>query len=171
MEIRRAVATEAGPLATLWLRSREAAVPSIPPTVHTDEEVHRWFEDRVLPSSDVWVADRQGHVVALLVLDDEEVDQLYVDPTATGEGIGGALLALAMSLRPAGLRLWTFQSNRGARRFYEAHGFVATTSTAGDNEEQAPDIRYEWHPTAARGPGACPRSTGEGLDPLAADRT
>jgi len=149
MEIRRAVATEAAPLATLWLRSREASAPSIPPTVHTDEEVHRWFEDEVLPSAEVWVADRRGHVVGLMVLDEAGIDQLYVDPTATGQGIGGALLALAMRVRPAGLRLWTFQSNRGARRFYEAHGFVATTSTAGDNEEQAPDVCYEWRPSAA----------------------
>jgi hypothetical protein len=51
-----------------------------------------------------------------------------------------------MRLRPTGLSLWTFQSNLGARRFYEAHGFVAQGGTTGDNEEQAPDIHYQWRP-------------------------
>jgi putative acetyltransferase len=74
----------------------------------------------------------------------EEIDQLYVDPNSTGRGIGGTLLEHAKSLHPIGLKLWTFQSNLGARRFYEAHGFVAIASTTGENEEQAPDVCYEW---------------------------
>jgi hypothetical protein len=56
------------------------------------------------------------------------------------------LVAVAKRERPLGLRLWTFQANAGARRFYERHGFGATEFTAGDNEEGAPDIRYEWRP-------------------------
>jgi hypothetical protein len=49
-----------------------------------------------------------------------------------------------MRLRPTGLKLWTFQSNLDARRFYEAHGFIATAMTTGNNEERAPDVCYEW---------------------------
>lgn len=105
----------------------------------------------MVPSYEVWVADRQGEVVALMVLDDEWINQLYVDPASTGKGIGGTLLARAMRQRPTGLRLWTFQSNLGARRFYEAHGFVATVSTTGDNEERAPDVCYEWRPSGSPG--------------------
>jgi GNAT superfamily N-acetyltransferase len=144
MEIRKAAQGEAGPLAALWLRSRTASFPSIPPTVHTDEEVHQWFEEVVLPTCEVWVADSSGEAMALMVLDQEWIDQLYVDPTATGNGIGGALVEHAKALRPTGLKLWTFQSNLGARSFYEAHGFVVAAMTAGNNEEKAPDVRYEW---------------------------
>jgi glyoxylase I family protein len=36
----------------------------------------------------------------------------------TGHGIGSRLLAVAKRARPRGLRLWTFASNTGARRFY-----------------------------------------------------
>jgi GNAT superfamily N-acetyltransferase len=144
VEIRKADPGEAGSLAALWLRSRMASVPSIPPTVHTDEEVDRWFEEVVLPTCEVWVADISGEPTALMVLDHEWIDQLYVDPAATGRGIGGALLEHAMRLRPTGLKLWTFQTNLDARRFYEAHGFVATAMTTGTNEEQAPDVCYEW---------------------------
>ena len=146
MEIRRAVLSEAGSLAALWLRSRAASAPSIPPAVHTDEEVHRWFEEVVVPTREVWVADGPGGVIALMVLDGAWIDQLYVDPAWTGRGIGGTLLDRAMKQRPTGLKLWTFQSNLDARRFYEAHDFVAVTTTTAANEEQAPDVCYEWRP-------------------------
>jgi len=55
-------------------------------------------------------------------------------------------LTLAKRERPGGLRLWTFESNTGAQRFYERHGFVATDRTDGrNNEEGAPDILYVWN--------------------------
>ena len=146
MEIRRAVPAEAGTLAGLWLRSRAASVPSIPPTVHSEVDVHRWFEEVVLPSHDVWTVDRRGEAIALLVLRHEWIDQLYVDPGSTGEGIGSTLLEQAKGCSPDGLKLWTFQSNMNARRFYERHGFVVVASTTGDNEEGAPDVCYEWRP-------------------------
>lgn len=70
-------------------------------------------------------------------------DQLYVEPTMTGRGIGAGFLKLAKGERPEGLRLWTFASNTGAQRFYERHGFLATRRTDGrENEEGAPDILY-----------------------------
>jgi GNAT superfamily N-acetyltransferase len=149
MEIRRAVSAEADSLADLWWRSRSASVPSIPRAVHTEGEVHRWFGEIVLPTSEVWVADQGGEPVALMVLDQEWIDQLYVDPSMTRRGIGGTLLEHAKRERPTGLRLWTFQSNVDARRFYEARGFVATATTSGDNEEHAPDVCYEWLPDDA----------------------
>jgi GNAT superfamily N-acetyltransferase len=146
MEIRRALPGEAGPLAQLWLRSRAASGPSIPATIHTDEEVHQWFEEVVLQTCEVWVADSTGEAIALMVLDHEWIDQLYVDPASTRMGIGGALLDHAKRQRPTEIKLWTFQSNLDARRFYEEHGFVAIATTSGDNEEQVPDVCYEWRP-------------------------
>ena len=151
MEIRRAQPNEAESLAALWIRSRTASVPSIPPSVHTSEEVHRWFREEVVPSFEVWVADVGGDVTGLMALDNQWIDQLYVDQGLTGRGIGGALLAHAMHLRPKGLKLWTFQSNHRARRFYETHGFIAIASTTGDNEEGASDVCYEWRPVPGFG--------------------
>jgi GNAT superfamily N-acetyltransferase len=153
MKIRRALPTEADALASLWIRSRSASVPSIPPTVHTDDDVRRWFEEVVLPTREVWVADDRGDATALMVLDNEWIDQLYVDPASTRGGIGGALLDRAMRERPIGLKLWTFQSNLDARRFYEERGFIPIAMTTGDNEEQAPDICYEWRPAFTNPPG------------------
>ena len=51
-----------------------------PPTVDTDEEVQRWFEEVVLPTCEVWVANSTGEAIALMVLNQEWIDQLYVDP-------------------------------------------------------------------------------------------
>ncbi len=153
MEIRRARPGEAGSLAALWIRSRLASAPSIPPTIHTDEEVRQWFEEEVLPICEVWVAGDSQRAMALMVLDHEWIDQLYVDPAATRMGIGGSLLDHAMRQRPDGLKLWTFQSNLDARRFYENHGFVAIATTPGDNEEHAPDVCYEWRPDSTVTPG------------------
>jgi hypothetical protein len=47
---------------------------------------------------------------------------------------------------PQGFSLWTFQANLGARRFYERHGCRQVRRTDGDNEENLPDILYEYRP-------------------------
>ena len=142
--VRQARPNEASSVADLWLRSRRAAIPSIPPPAHDDAEVRVWFETTVLPKGDTWVVDGESAIVGLLVLDDGWVDQLYVDPAWTSRGIGTALLEFAKAARPEGLDLWTFKANERARRFYERHGFVPVGETDGDNEERVPDVRYRW---------------------------
>ncbi len=140
---RRAEQREARELAELWLAARRAAIPALPPPAHTDAEVRRWFEEVVLPSSEVWVVGPPGAVSALLVLDGAWLEQLYVRPGETGRGLGSTLLEHAKAGRDH-LLLWTFQANLDARRFYERHGFHAEATTDGDNEERAPDVRYRW---------------------------
>ena len=149
MLVRRAGAGEDGAVAGVWLRSRAASAPYIPPPKHTEEEVRSWFRDVVLPTREVWVAEDNDTIVGLLALEGAWIDQLYVDAGLTGRGIGAGLLAVAKREQPMGLRLWTFEANVGARRFYERHGFVATAWTSGDNEEGAPDVRYDWSPIDA----------------------
>jgi GNAT superfamily N-acetyltransferase len=79
-----------------------------------------------------------------MVLDDGWIDQLYVDPMRTGNGLGSALIDFAKERSPEALDLWTFRSNHGARRFYERHGFIVVGSTEDDNEERAPALHYRW---------------------------
>jgi ribosomal protein S18 acetylase RimI-like enzyme len=62
-----------------------------------------------------------------------------------GQGIGKLLLEGALAHLQLPVRLYTFQANTGARRFYERHGFVAIEFSDGQgNEEKCPDVLYEW---------------------------
>ena len=144
--IRRGTTRDARAAADLWLRARKAALGAIPPPAHSDEEVQAWFETHVAKHLELWVAETDsGELHGILALDGEWIDQLYVDPAHTGRGIGSELVELAKRRRPAGLRLWTFESNERAQRFYERHGFAAVARTDGsENEEHSPDIQYAY---------------------------
>jgi GNAT superfamily N-acetyltransferase len=143
--IRAALAGDAEAAAEVWLRARRAAIPYIPAPVHSDREVREYFAGTVLRERDVFVADHAtAGIVGVMVLDGAWIDQLYVDPSWQGRGLGSAFVELAKRLRPRGLELWTFAANAGARRFYERQGFRAVGGTDGDNEEGAPDIHYRW---------------------------
>ncbi|MFF5971090.1 GNAT family N-acetyltransferase [Streptomyces sp. NPDC012769] len=134
-------------MAEVWLRSFAAALPAVR-RAHNDDEVRNWFSHVVVPQYETWVAVGGGSVVGLLVLDKgTELEQLYLDPSWRGQGLGDRFMSLAKRQRPQGLELWTFQVNKPARRFYERHGFIAVERTDGlRNEEREPDIRYIWRP-------------------------
>jgi ribosomal protein S18 acetylase RimI-like enzyme len=129
----------------MYMRARHHAVPDIPPLVHAEDEVRAWLGG-VLRDQEVWLACAgDGELLGLMVLDEDWVEQLYVEPARTGKGIGGRLLDLAKQRRPEGLQLRTFESNTRAQRFYERHGFtVAERADGSGNEEGAPDRRYVW---------------------------
>ncbi|MFM9373668.1 GNAT family N-acetyltransferase [Streptomyces sp. Da 82-17] len=158
--IRRAVGGDADGLAEVWLRSFAAALPGVR-RAHADEQVRAWFRAVVVPELETWAAVVDGAPVGLLVLDGDEVDQLYLDPPWRGRGIGDRLVELAKERRTGGLALWTFQVNAPARRFYERHGFVAVEWTDGHrNEEREPDVRYVWQPERPLPPGGSTVSGG-----------
>jgi GNAT superfamily N-acetyltransferase len=138
--------------ARLWWRSRHASADLLPAAIHTVDQVATWFADVLLPDAQTWVALDDGRIVAVLTLDGDDLDQLYVDPDVAGQGVGSTLVDLAKDLRPGGLALWTFQTNTRAQAFYGRHGFTEVRRTDGAaNEERAPDIRMTWgnHPESA----------------------
>ncbi|MFE0250338.1 GNAT family N-acetyltransferase [Streptomyces sp. NPDC059010] len=144
--LRRATAADARAVADVWLRSFAAALPTVV-RAHSDDEVRAWFREVVVPLQETWVADADDRVVGLMVLDADQLSQLYLDPGRRGHGIGDEFVGLAKRRRPDGLSLWTFQVNTPAHRFYERHGFVAVEHTDGSgNEEREPDVRYVWRP-------------------------
>ena len=143
---RRATRHDAPEVATVYVASRRGAAEYLP-TVGTDEEIRAFVIDRMVPERETWVADEGGRIVAVLVLDGDEVDQFYVAPGDQRRGVGDAMLAHAKRIRPAGLRLFAFQRNAPARRFYEARGFIAKQFTDGaTNMEREPDVLYRWTP-------------------------
>lgn len=138
---------DALPAADLWLRARAASVGAIPKSPYPAEEIRDWFANEAILEHELWIAEWDTKLVGVLVLNEDWIDQLYVDPTFTGSGVGSHLVDFAKRRRPRGLRLWTFASNRGARRFYERHGFVEVERTDGSrNDSNAPDIQFAYHP-------------------------
>jgi GNAT superfamily N-acetyltransferase len=107
--LRRATDSGAADITDVWLRSYAAALPTVR-RAHNDAEVRDWIADVVVPHHETWVAAYGGAVVGLLVLDDgQELEQLYLDPSWRGRGLGDRFVDLAKRWRPDGLGLWTFQ--------------------------------------------------------------
>ena len=145
--LRRATADDAFQVADVWLRSFDAALPTVV-RPRSDDDVRDHIRDVVVPHRETWVAAAEGHgVVGMMVLAGDLLSQLYLAPDWRGRGIGDRFVALAQERSPSGLTLWTFQINKPAHRFYERHGFVAVEHTDGSgNEEREPDVRYVWQP-------------------------
>ena len=143
--VRQVRSSDATDCAAVYLRSRAFALPTVP-VVHAPGEVRRWMADEVIGRSDVWVAEVDGVITGLMVLDHGWIEQLYVDPAWLGRGLGDRFLDIARQRAGgAGLQLWTFQVNEPAVRFYARHGFVEAERTDGaGNEERSPDVRLVW---------------------------
>jgi putative acetyltransferase len=136
------VPTDLAAIAPLFRRVQEATRP-IRPDLHTPEE-DLAFLGNVIRNDTVWVAETDGAIAGFIGYRNGFVEHLYVDLGRQGRGIGTALLRKAMD-DEAMLRLWVFQENVAARRFYERHGFRLLRETGGrDNEEKEPDALLEW---------------------------
>ena len=145
LTLRPAVPDDLPAIAELYLRVREATVPSMPAQIHTAEEVHAYVGGWDLDRRDVWLAEDDGEPAAFMVVEGDWLNSLYVLPARSGQGVGSALLDVAKSLRPGGFCLWVFESNQPARSFYSARGLVELEHTDGStNEEKAPDLRMAW---------------------------
>ncbi|QPF75127.1 GNAT family N-acetyltransferase [Roseateles sp. DAIF2] len=147
--IRRAGPDDAATLAALYLAARRTHLP-FAPLAHRDEEVRQWIAAQLIPAGRSWLIEAEPGRPLGLLSDSVDaagmgwIDQLYLDPARVGRGLGRALLLHALQRLPRPLRLYTFQANMGARRFYERHGFVVLREGDGaDNEERCPDLLME----------------------------
>jgi GNAT superfamily N-acetyltransferase len=141
--LRRAVPEDAEEIADVFLAA--FAGLTFLPKLHDEADTKNWIATVMLPSHEVWVAERDGEIVGFAALTEDLLGHIYVRPDVQGRGIGGALLAKAKAVRPRGFDLWVFQQNEGARRFYERHGLTCVELTDGaGNEERTPDARYAW---------------------------
>lgn len=118
------------------------------PQLHTDAETFDFIANKVVGEQEVLVAERHGGIVGFVAMTHGNfLEHMYVHPDSQGRGVGSALLMRAKQRMPDGFRLWLFQQNTQARRFYERHGLRAIEFTEGaGNEEQMPDALYEWRP-------------------------
>ncbi len=106
------------------------------------------MEDRLIPSNGVTIYVHKGKVAGVIAVSNHEginwIDQLYVTPLMVGQGIGTNLLEYSLKKLSRPIRLYAFQQNMRARKFYERFGFQAIAFSDGQsNEEKCPDVLYE----------------------------
>jgi len=147
--IRPATPLDASALADIYLASRKIFLPYAP-LAHTDAEVREWIANVLTPSGGVTVAIALDKPIGMMARSHDGplvwIDHLYLHPSVVGQGLGSQLLERAKQESASLIRLYTFQANTAARRFYERHGFrpIAFSDGAG-NEERCPDVLYEFN--------------------------
>ena len=147
VDLRAAGAADAEAVATMLIRTRAEFMPYAP-AAHSEAEIRDWVRRELIPSGGVVVAVHEHAPIGVMATSHTDgcswVRQMAVAPEQVGRGVGGKLLAHALEALAPPVRLYTFQANTGARRFYERHGFVAIELTDGQgNEERCPDVLYE----------------------------
>lgn len=145
--LRSALRGDAWAVTEVLLESRRAFIPYAPMS-HGPLEIRQWVEHTLIPAGGVTVACISEVVVGFLATSTADgidwIDQLYVAPGFVGQGIGARLLGHGLASLARPVRLYCFQANLRARRFYETHGFnpIAFTDGSG-NEERCPDVLLE----------------------------
>jgi GNAT superfamily N-acetyltransferase len=153
--LRPATSADAARIARILIGVRSRFMPYAP-MAHSPAEVRSWVGEVLIPSGGSVVAELEGAIVGVMATERDEscswITQMAVDPRHVGVGIGSVLLQHALRVCPLPIRLYTFQANAGACRFYERHGFrVVRLGDGRANEERCPDVLYEFTATATLG--------------------
>jgi ribosomal protein S18 acetylase RimI-like enzyme len=115
------------------------------PRIHAPEAVVKHYQTEVFQHRLLFAAEVEGAIAGMMALSrDGFITALYVDSAFRRRGIGSLLVARAKDELGASVRLWTFQANASARKFYRRCEFFEVNRTDGDNEEGLPDILLEW---------------------------
>ncbi|WP_325167517.1 GNAT family N-acetyltransferase [Lederbergia citri] len=125
----------------MWRDSKEQAIGQ--KEIHSFDN-HLYFLNHILTRDfQIYLALMDGKVVGMIAFNEKEISQLYIHIDYQGMGIGQTLLDRAKEQSSGRLTLFTFEVNVKAQRFYEKHGFKII-SRGHINEENLPDIKYEW---------------------------
>lgn len=127
----------------------------VPQDLHTPAEDRLWMRDvflqqLVLVAEERIEAKHEGggngsRLVGFLSMGQGTIHNLYIRPSHQARGIGQALLGTAKESSGGELKLWVFEPNEGAIRFYKRHGFTTLIKTDGqDTEEKVPDRQMVW---------------------------
>jgi GNAT superfamily N-acetyltransferase len=148
-QLRRATADDAECVAVVFVNTQIRHLPFLPrPPL---EKIAPWMRETLLPAGNTWVLEDGDLLLAMLTLSPAAdpvhwIHHLYVAEDQVGRGFGSVLLDFALAgpqRLDRAVRLWTFQANSGARRFYERRGFVPIEFTDGRNNiERCPDVLY-----------------------------
>lgn len=122
MIVRPAGADDVPALAAIAGRSYRDAFAGILEADVLQSRDAMFFAERFASSWErILVAYSGERLTGFLLMTDEHIDMLFMDPAASGRG-GGALL-LNEAERRGARSLECFRDNNAARRFYERHGW------------------------------------------------
>ena len=145
--IRIATREDSEAIADLCIASRKKHM-SFTQLVHTETEIHQWMREELIPDQNVLVLEEDAEIKAMMATSENEtgswINHLFVEAENVGRGYGTRLIGKALSELKRPIRLYVFQENHRARRFYERKGFQAVKFSDGStNEEKCPDVLYE----------------------------
>ncbi len=87
-----------------------------------------------LPKASSWLAvDSDDRPVAFMLLDDNSMEALFIDPAYRGQGVGKALVEHAIALHSS-ITTEVNEQNSQAVGFYRRMGFVATGRSERDGQ-------------------------------------
>ena len=89
----------------------------------------------------MWVYD-DGAVKGIILVENQEIKKLFVEPVLQGNCIGSKLLIYAIENHNA-KTLWALEKNTRAIRFYERHGFRITADKKFEEDTTEYLIRLE----------------------------
>ncbi len=125
----------------MWRESKERAIGQ--KEIHNFEN-HIYFLNHILSEQyriDLALIDDK--VIGMIAYNETEISQFYIHVDYQGIGIGQTLLEKVKEQSSGRITLYTFEVNKNAQRFYEKNGFKVI-SRGHENEENLPDIQYEW---------------------------
>ena len=98
----------------------------------------------LLEHTQVTILRYNSQFVGFLALEGNIVQSLYIKAAFQRLGFGQAAINYAQE-QCSELKLWVFQANTDAQKFYQKLGFEALETTNGqDNDYGLPDIFYLW---------------------------
>jgi len=125
----------------MWRDSKQQAIGQ--KEMHSIES-HVYFLNHILLEQfQIDVALIDDKVVGMVAFNEKEISQLYIHIDYQGLGLGQILLDKVKEQSSGRLTLYTFEVNKNAQRFYEKNGFKII-GRGHENEENLPDILYEW---------------------------
>lgn len=118
--IRKYTEDDTDAVALTWRAASEIAHPFLEKDFLDAEEGN--LRNVYLVFAETWVTEIEGKVVGFIALIENEIGGLFLDPKYHGQGLGKAMVDIAVAEKGP-LKVEVFKDNEIGRRFYDAYGF------------------------------------------------